>query len=328
MNIAVLGAGAWGTALALHLHALGHTVTLTSRRLEHAAEMSTRRENDRLPGYHLPDDLQIGHENAPVLLEAELVVLASPTVGLRGLAREVAAARSSAWRLVAALAVGKGLEPETGRLPAEILAEELGDLPAGVLGGPNHAGGIAAGLPAAATLAFAPGVELAPRLQEVLSGGAFRLYLADDPLGVSLGGSLKNVYAIAAGCADGLGLGDNAKAALLTRALAEMTRIGEALGGKASTFAGLSGVGDLMATCYGSWSRNRRFGENLARPGAGEEPGGFVEGARAALEYRERCRHAQADAPLVAEVAALVEGSERPEAALRRLLARPLRREG
>ena len=328
MNIAVLGAGAWGTALALHLHACGHTVTLTSRRLEQAAELSTRRENERLPGFPLPDDLQIGHENAPILLEAELAVLAAPTVGLRGLAREVAAARSSAWRLVAAVAVCKGLEPGTGRLPAEILAEELPDLPTGVLGGPNHAGGIAAGLPAAATLAFPGGTELAPRLQEELSGGAFRLYLSEDPLGVSLGGSLKNVYALAAGCADGLGLGDNAKAALLTRALAEMTRIGEALGGRAATFAGLSGVGDLMATCYGSWSRNRRFGENLARPGSGEGPGGFVEGARATLEYRDRCRSAGVDAPLVEEVAALVEGSERPEEALHRLLARPLRREG
>jgi glycerol-3-phosphate dehydrogenase (NAD(P)+) len=332
MNFAVLGAGAWGTALALHLHRRGHTVTLTSRRVEHAAEMASTRENrDYLPGPRLPEDLQLGHEVKPALMEADVVVLACPAKGLRDLCERIAATRDSSWSISALVAVCKGLDPETLELPVEVLREVLPDYPAGVLSGPTHAGGLAGGLPSAAVLAFAEDTPWTRELQGAFSDESFRLYFSDDPVGVSLGGSLKNVFAIASGCCDGLGLGDNAKAALLTRSYAEMVSIGAALGGNPETFGGLSGIGDLVATSYGDWSRNRSFGEDLARGKPVREELGqrktVVEGALSARWYRERCRKLDLSAPILEEVHALVYEDKAPAAALRDLMARRLKAE-
>ncbi len=332
MNFAVLGAGAWGTALALHLHRCGHTVTLTSRRLEHAADMASERENrDYLPGYSIPADLQLGNEVKPALMEADVVVLACPAKGLRALCEEIAACRGSSWGISALVAVCKGLDPETLELPVEVLREVLPGYPAGILSGPNHAGGLADGLPSASVLAFSEETDWIRDLQAALSNESFRLYFSDDPVGVSLGGSLKNIFAIASGCCDGLRLGDNAKAALLTRSHAEMVEIGVSLGGGRETFAGLSGLGDLVATSYGSWSRNRTFGEDLAvgKPVLEGLEGRktVVEGALSVRWYRERCRKIGLETPILDEVYAIVYEGKPPAKALQDLMSRKLKAE-
>jgi len=332
MNFAVLGSGAWGTALAIHLDRRGHTVTLVSRRLEHAAEMASIRENrDYLPGAAIPTSLQIGHEIMPALMEADVVILACPAKALRALCEEIAAARRSSWGISAVIAVCKGLDPKTLELPFEVLREVLPFYPCGVLSGPTHAGSLANGLPSAAVLAFEKESSWLAELQAAISSDTFRLYFADDPLGVSLGGSLKNIFAIASGCCDGLGLGDNAKAALLTRSLAEMVEIGTALGGRRDTFAGLSGVGDLVATSYGDWSRNRTFGERLAKGAVVEEQlkdrKTVVEGALSVRWYRDRCRKMNLATPILDEVYALVYEEKNPALALRDLMSRRLKSE-
>ncbi|MGE9290857.1 MAG: NAD(P)H-dependent glycerol-3-phosphate dehydrogenase, partial [Puniceicoccales bacterium] len=307
MNFAVLGAGAWGTALALHLNRCGHTVTLVSRRLEHAADMASVRENrDYLPGASIPPELQLGHEIMPALMEADVVVLACPAKALRSLCETIAEMKETSWGISAVIAVCKGLDPKTLELPVEVMKEVLPQYPSGVLSGPTHAGGLVAGLPSAAVLSFEKESEWIRELQGAFSNDTFRLYFSDDPVGVSLAGSLKNIFAIASGCCDGLGLGDNAKAALLTRSLAEMVEIGTALGGKRETFSGLSGVGDLVATSYGTWSRNRTFGENLAKGKLVEDQlkgrKTVVEGALSVRWYRERCRKMKLNTPILDEV--------------------------
>ncbi|MBC2601684.1 NAD(P)H-dependent glycerol-3-phosphate dehydrogenase [Puniceicoccus vermicola] len=332
MNFAVLGAGAWGTALALHLDRCGHTVTLVSRRLEHAAEMASSRENkDYLPGAKIPPSLQLGHEIMPALMEADAVILACPAKALRNLCEEIASMRESSWGISAVIAVCKGLDPQSLDLPVEVLKEVLPHYPAGVLSGPTHAGGLAEGLPSAAVLAFAEDSQWIRDLQGAFSNDAFRLYFSDDPIGVSLAGSLKNIFAIACGCCDGLGLGDNAKAALLTRSLAEMVEIGTTLGGKRETFSGLSGVGDLVATSYGPWSRNRTFGENLAKGKLVEDQlkdrKTVVEGALSVRWYRERCRKMEISTPILDEVYSLVYEEKDPSHALRDLMSRQLKSE-
>jgi len=332
MNFAVLGAGAWGTALALHLDRIGHTVTLVSRRIEHAAEMATHRENkDYLPGAKIPESLQLGHEIMPALMEADVVILACPAKALRGLCETIAESRDSSWGISAVIAVCKGLDPKTLELPIEVLQEVLPFYPSGILSGPTHAGGLSDGLPLAATLAFDKETPWILDLQSAFSNELFRLYFSDDPVGVSLGGSLKNIFAIASGCCDGLGLGDNAKAALLTRSHAEMVEIGIALGGKRETFSGLSGIGDLVATSYGIWSRNRTFGENLAQGKAVEEQlekrKTVVEGALSVRWYRERCRKMGLDTPILDQVYALVYEEKEPARALSDLMSRRLKSE-
>jgi len=332
MNFAVLGAGAWGTALALHLHRCGHTVTLTSRRLEHAADMASDRENrDYLPGFPIPSDMQIGHEVMPTLMEADAVILACPAKGLRALVGEIVRCRDSSWGISALVAVCKGLDPETLELPVEVLREVLPDYPAGILSGPNHAGGLARGLPSASVLAFPEETPWIRDLQAAFSNESFRIYFSDDPVGVSLGGSLKNIYAIASGCCDGLCLGDNAKAALLTRSQAEMVEIGIALGGIRETFSGLSGMGDLVATSYGAWSRNRTFGEEIARGESVleglEERKTVVEGALSVRWYRERCRKIGLETPILDQVYALVYERKHPAKALTDLMSRRLKAE-
>lgn len=332
MNTVVLGAGAWGTALALHFDRCGHTVTLVSRRLEHAAEIASVRENrEYLPGISIPNSLQSGHEIMPALMEADVVVLACPAKALRTLCAEIAESRDSSWGISAIIAVCKGLDPETQELPFEVMREVLPYYPAGILSGPTHAGGLANRNPSAATLAFEEDSSWVRQLQSDFSNDSFRLYFSDDPKGVSIAGSLKNIFAIACGCCDGLGLGDNAKAALLTRSLAEMVEIGTAMGGKRETFFGLSGVGDLVATSYGEWSRNRTFGEKLARGEQVEEQltgrRTVVEGALSVRWYQERCRKMNLSTPILDEVYSLVYEEKNPATTLKDLMSRELKAE-
>ena len=333
VNVTSLGAGAWGTALALHAARAGHTVTLAPRRLEQALQLSQERENrDYLPGFKLPVEIQIGLEIRPVIMEAELVLLACPMRGLRALAGAVQKELDAAWAGPMLVTLCKGMEVETLKLPHAVLAEALPGRPTGVLSGPSFAGEVAAGKPTAVVLATEADEEHARRVQEALSGPALRVYRSRDVAGVELAGALKNIYAIGAGVCDGLKLGDNAKAAYLTRALHEMTRLGMKLGGQAATFYGLSGFGDLVVTCEGKWSRNRTFGEELARgKSAGEllkDRKTVVEGHAAAAAFAAVCAREKFDAPILAEIHAVLYAGKDPRQVIPALMERELRAEG
>ncbi|MGA2052781.1 MAG: NAD(P)H-dependent glycerol-3-phosphate dehydrogenase [Opitutales bacterium] len=332
MNVTILGAGAWGTALALHAARAGHAVTLVPRRLEAALQISQERENrDYLPGFKLPIEIQIGLEIRPVIMEADLVLLACPMRGLRALGTAVNAELDAAWAGPMFVSLCKGMETETLRLPHAVLAEVLPGRPTGVLSGPSYAGEVAAGKPTAVVLATGADEEHARRVQEALSGPALRVYRSRDVTGVELAGALKNVYAIGAGVCDGLKLGDNAKAAFLTRALHEMTRLGTRLGGQAATFYGLSGFGDLVVTCEGKWSRNRTFGEELARGHSAVEllkdRRTVVEGHAAAAAFAALCAKEKIDAPILAEVHAVLYAGKDPRKAIPALMERELKAE-
>ena len=263
MNFCIVGAGAWGTAMATHLDKLSHTVTLVPRRFDQARTLASARRNlDYLPQIETSNSLQIGHVIAPSLMEAEALIVASPTKGVRDWAEQIKENLHHARNLRLVISLAKGLEQKTLLRPTEILRQILPQYQHSVLTGPTNALEVAQGKPTAMVLAGENPSKLQP-VQQALSGSNLRVYLGDDIVGAELGAALKNIYAIAAGCSDGLGLGDNAKAALLTRALAEMVRVGHQLGGKTSTFFGLSGFGDLVATSHGLWSRNREFGHNL-----------------------------------------------------------------
>jgi glycerol-3-phosphate dehydrogenase (NAD(P)+) len=332
MNFAVIGAGAWGTAFAAHLARLGHTVALVPRRFEQALALSSAHENaDYLPGVALPPSLQIGHELAPVLMETEVILLACPAQALRETCRRVRAGLGLARQVRLVVSLAKGLEIGTHLRPSQIVAEILPEFVAGALTGPTNAGEVARGQPAAMVLASAKADALVGQVQAALSGPTLRVYTSDDLAGVEFGGCLKNIYAIAAGCCDGLRLGDNAKAALLTRALAEMLRVGTALGARPETFYGLSGFGDLVATCHGGWSRNRAFGQQLGegRP-AGELMAGrktVVEGYQTTESFAGLCEQRKIDAPILREVHAILFKNKKPAEALASLMTRELKRE-
>ncbi len=333
MDIVVIGAGAWGTAFALHLSRLGHTVTLVPRRFDQALALASTRENtDYLPGFILPQSVQIAHELAPILMEAELVVLACPSQVLRETCSRMAAGLAQATQLRLVVSLAKGLELETHLRPTEVMAAMLPGRAVGCLTGPTNAAEVAAGKPCAMVLA-ASGVEEAylAVVQAALSGPGLRVYRGDDVAGVEFGGCLKNVYAIAAGCCDGLRLGDNAKAALLTRALAEMVRVGVALGARAETFYGLGGFGDLVATCNGPWSRNRTFGQRL---GEGQKAAALisatksvVEGYRTTQSFQGLCAERGIDAPILGEIYKILYAAKPPAEALAALMGRELKRE-
>jgi glycerol-3-phosphate dehydrogenase (NAD(P)+) len=330
MNCCILGAGAWGTAMALHLDRCGHSVTLVPRRMEHALEIASSRENrDYLPGYKLPQRIQIGCEAAPVLMEAEVVFLACPSKALRELCDSIKPHLAAAWQLKLCLTLCKGLELETFKTPAEIVGEAMPSVACGVLSGPTFAGEVADGKPTAVVLAVGKDCPSPERYQEAFSNTSLRAYLSEDVRGTELGGTLKNIYAIGSGLCDGLKLGDNAKAALLTRSLNEMVRLGVQLGGQQATFFGLSGFGDLVATCSGTWSRNRTFGE---RVGAGEAPQAIVDSQKSVIEgYRATkclqliCEQKKVDAPILSVIHSILYEGLEPLTAIQQLMTRELK---
>lgn len=330
MNFCILGAGAWGTAMALHLNRCGHSVTLVPRRYEAALDLASNRENtDYLPGYKLPHSIQIASEVGPALMEAEVICLACPSKGLRALCRQIQENREGAWQIKLLIVLCKGLELESLKTPTEVVREYFPDLPCGVLSGPTFAGDVAAGLPAAITLALANEPEEAERYQSAFSSKTLRIYRSSDLRGTEFGGTLKNIYAIASGLCDGLRLGDNAKAALLTRSLNEMVQLGVHLGGHAGTFYGLSGFGDLVATCSGPWSRNRTFGQKI---GEGSTPAAImedqksvVEGYRATRCLKNLCDENGLQPPILFEIYAILYENKSPQDALEALMARELK---
>jgi glycerol-3-phosphate dehydrogenase (NAD(P)+) len=329
MNFVVVGAGAWGTAFAVHLARSGREVVLAPRRSEHAARLRERRENfDYLPGIPLPPSIRVEHELSSALKDADVLLIACPSQALsQTCARVSDYLQSGRPSLVVSLA--KGLELGSHRRPSEVIAATLSGCAVGSLTGPTNAAEVARGLPAAMVLGTATINERTKEIQGSLSGPTLRVYTCDDLAGVEYGGSLKNVYAIAAGCCDGLKLGDNAKAALLTRALAEMVRVGTTLGARAETFYGLSGFGDLVATCHGSWSRNREFGENV---GSGQTVAellhnrkSVVEGYKTTQSFKELCAEKKIEAPILQEMYAILFQGKAPAAALNSLMTRVLK---
>lgn len=321
MRIAVLGAGAWGTAFAASL-AGRHAVTLWSRRPEHCEAMLADRENRTyLPGCALPASMAIVSEVADAVLAADIVVVATPTAALRQTLQAIDAAAP-----VPVLWLCKGFETGTARFPHEVADETLKPgVPRGVLSGPSFAGEVARGLPAAITLA-SPDPAFAVSAARELHGPRLRLYSSDDLIGVEVGGAVKNVIAIAAGVSDGLGFGLSARAALVTRGLAEITRLGVRLGGRTETFLGLSGAGDLILTCTGELSRNRRVGLELARgvalPTILEQLGHVAEGVTTAHEVRALAQRHSIDMPVTEIVCRLLDGEVSAPQAAEALLRR------
>jgi len=333
MNFTVIGAGAWGTAFAIHLaRNAGHSVYLAPRRAEHAAALVATRENaDYLPGIALPERLNVTAELTSALVDAEVLLLACPSQALRETCLQIRTAlpRNAAAPLVLSLA--KGLEVGSHKPPSEVIAECLPTCGVGALTGPTNAAEVARDQPAAMLLAVTHPPESLRTVQAALSSAALRVYTSTDLVGAELGGCLKNIYAIAAGCCDGLRLGDNARAALLTRALAEMIRVGVALGAQPETFYGLSGFGDLVATCHGAWSRNRQFGEQI---GAGARATELLAGRRSVVEgykttqsFNELCTERGIEAPILREMHAILFEGKPPAEALASLMTRELKEE-
>jgi glycerol-3-phosphate dehydrogenase (NAD(P)+) len=332
MNFVVLGAGAWGTAFAQHLARLGHATALVPRRAEQAVALTALRENtDYLPGIPLPPELRIVSDLATVLADAEIVFLACPAQALRETCVRIRAARPAAAGPLRVVSLSKGLELGTHLRPSQVIASVLPDAWVGALTGPTNAAEVARGLPAAMVLAFARAAPFAADVQAAISSATLRVYTSDDLAGLEFGGALKNIYAIAAGCCEGLRLGDNAKAALLTRALTEMVRVGSALGARPETFYGLSGFGDLVATCHGGWSRNRQFGQLI---GEGARAADLlsrrktvVEGYETTESFAGLCIAKGIEAPILSEVHAVLFADRLPADALAALMTRGLKQE-
>jgi glycerol-3-phosphate dehydrogenase (NAD(P)+) len=326
--IAVLGAGSWGTALAVHLARADHAVRLWARDPSLAAELNESRRNDRyLAGITVPDGVTSTADVASAVAGAPFVVLAVPSHGLRAV---VAAARPSIAPDAILVSATKGLETGTLQRMSQVIEEESRGGRVVVLSGPSFALELARGLPTV-VLAASRDAEAVREVQEHFRGRGFRLYASDDVAGVEIGAALKNVIAIAAGAAEGLGLGHNAMAALITRGLAEMSRLACAEGGRRETLAGLSGLGDLVLTCTGDLSRNRRVGIELGR---GRPLGEVLAGMRMVAEGVNTTRAALAlgakheiELPIAAQMHEVMEGRVSPLSAVEALMLRRQRAE-
>lgn len=323
---AVIGGGAWGTALAAHLASEGREVRLWVLEDDLVDWIRSRRENPLyLPGVRLPESVRATSDLAQALAGVNLVVAVVPTQHSRKVLEQARGAIPAGCPVILA---NKGLEEDTLKLPMDIAAEALAsEEHLAVLSGPSFAGEVARGRPAALVVAAAS-ESLARSIQERISSPRLRLYRNTDPVGVQVAGALKNVIAIAAGAADGLGLGLNTQAAVITRGLEEITRLGMMLGGKRETFAGLAGLGDLVLTCTGSSSRNRAVGMEL---GKGRRLADILAGTRTVAEGVATARSARVlasrsgvDAPIVEEVSRILFEDGSPLDALERLMARPL----
>jgi glycerol-3-phosphate dehydrogenase (NAD(P)+) len=324
MRIAVLGAGAWGTALALAFSER-HSVCLWTWLAEHAQAMQRDRENrEFLAGFHLPEALTVTADGSTALAGIELAIIATPMAGLRTTVAQFGA------RQIPHLWVCKGLEAGTGLLPHQVVAQAGSAAACGALTGPSFADEVARGLPTAVTIASRD-LAFARAMAEALHTPRLRFYANDDVIGAEVGGAVKNVLAIATGICDGLGLGLNARAALMTRGLAEITRFGVALGAKRETFMGLSGLGDLVLTCTGDLSRNRRVGLALA---AGEaladiqrDLGHVAEGVMTAREVAAQASRLAIEMPITEAVCAVLNGDITAREAVAYLMERDTKTE-
>ena len=325
MKIAVLSDGAWGTALAMTLIDNGHEVVTYGPFPEYLAEMGEKRENVRfLPGVRLPDSLGFEPDIARAVDGAELLVLATPTQYLRSVLAKLKPHFDPETHLL--LDVAKGIEVDSWLLIHEMVAEVLGASRYAVLSGPSHAEEVSRRVPTA-VVAASRNPEDARFVQKLFINDNFRVYTGRDVVGVELGGALKNVMAIAAGIIDGMKLGDNPKAALMTRGISEMGRLGELLGGSAQTFSGLSGIGDLIVTCTSGHSRNRHVGEELGRgkklPEILQAMGMVVaEGVTTAKGAYALARRVGAETPIIDEIYAILYDNRDVPTAVRNLMSR------
>ena len=326
MNIdktAILGAGSWGTALAWLWGKDGRDITLWGNNAERVERMQeTRQNSDHIPGLKLPDSVTVTHELRDCA-EADLLVFVTPSTALRGIATRLRGALTKDRTVL--LSCTKGIEHGTGMRMSEILGEILSAHKVAVLSGPNLAAEVVRNVPTA-TVIGCRDPECAAHLQTFLCSSRFRIYTNDDVTSVELGGALKNIFAIAAGASDGLGLGDNTKAALVTRSLAELIRLGSAMGGDFRTFYGLSGAGDLIATCFSKHSRNRRVGEQLGRGQTLHQITSAMqmvaEGIPTTKSAYECARKLNIDTPITDEVYALLYEEKTPAQAMQDLLER------
>jgi glycerol-3-phosphate dehydrogenase (NAD(P)+) len=328
-QIAVLGAGSWGTALAIQCARAGHGVRLWGRTAAHCAAMEQDRANRRyLAGAAFPDNLQVASGLQAALRDAEDVLIAVPSHAFRELLTAIRGLLGVGQRLCWAT---KGFEISSGLLPAEVAREVLGTSRlSAVLSGPTFAREVGAGLPTAMTIA-SQDAAYAEQLAHDFSTPAFRAYTSTDIVGVEVGGAVKNVLAIGAGLSDGLGFGANSRIALITRGLVEMTRLGVTLGAQRETFMGLAGLGDLVLTCTDDQSRNRRFGlllaQGLDREAALSEIGQIVEGYGAARALHEVARREQVTMPICEGIYGVLYAGLPADVVVRGLMMRPIRPE-
>jgi len=323
-KISIIGGGSWGTALALLISEHGLPVTIWAHSSAVAEEINSHHTNSHyLAGINLPLNVKATDDLAEAAT-ADLIVVVVPSKVMRETAQSLAALNRRDGTVI--VSCTKGIESGTGLLMSQVLGEFLPHCRLAVLSGPNLAQEIARQIPAASVIGSGH-ADLLELLQRIFSSKGFRAYTSDDITGIQLGGALKNIYAIAAGVCDGFGMGDNAKAALVTRSLAEMTRLGMAMGGRRETFFGLSGAGDLMVTCFSKQSRNRQFGERLGR---GEKTADIIaslktvaEGVPTALSASECAKRLGIDAPITAEVCAVLHEGKPPRESISCLLGRP-----
>jgi glycerol-3-phosphate dehydrogenase (NAD(P)+) len=327
MKVVVVGDGGWGTAMAIHLARIGRDVALWSHDPAYARRLAEHRTNPLfLPGHPIPAPVAVGSDLAALLPGADLLVSAVPTEFLRAVWTRHAPGLPPGLPIVS---LTKGVEQGTLRRPSEVLAEACPGRPVAVLSGPNIASEVAKGFPAASVVAGPR--ALTESIREGFSGGTFRVYTNPDAVGVELSGALKNVIAVAAGICDGMNLGHNAKAALVSRGVIEMARLGAAMGGERKTFFGLAGLGDLMLTCYAPMSRNRTFGERVGR---GERPQDILssmaqiaEGAKSCVPVRALGRKHGVPLPICDEVHAMIHEDKDPKDAVLSLMQRARRDE-
>ncbi len=303
-KIGVIGAGGWALGLAILLNNNGHDVTVWSKLSSEIEEIRTNGENTKsLPGIKIPKEIKLTTELKELVTDNELLVMAVASPYVRSTAKEVGALNVSGLKIVN---VAKGIEESTLKTMTEVISDEVKDVKVAVLSGPSHAEEVGRGIPTTCVVG-AESMEFAKYLQDIFMSDVFRVYISPDVLGIELGGSLKNVIALAAGIADGLGYGDNTKAALITRGIHEISKLGTAMGGNIETFYGLSGIGDLIVTCASMHSRNRRAGILIGQGKTMEEAMAevkmVVEGVYSAKAAYALSQKYNVDMPLVSSVA-------------------------
>ncbi len=328
MRVSVIGAGGWGTALALVLNSNGHKVILWEYFKEYAELLSKKRENEKfLKGIKIPKSIKITSDLKYAVESSRVIVLAVPSHIMRGLCEKISLLNYKGKIIIS---VAKGIEQNTLMRMSEIIKELLPVSEVAVLSGPSHAEEVGRGIPTT-VVAAAARKKTVLMIQRMFSGGNFRVYGNQDIIGVELGGAVKNVIAIAAGVLDGLGLGDNTKAALITRGLAEMMRLGKAAGARESTFSGLSGLGDLVVTCESRFSRNRSVGEQLGRgkkiSEILENMEMVAEGVKSTLSVYKLAKKLKVVMPISREIYRIIYEGKNPKHSIKDLMNRKLKSE-
>lgn len=327
-SVAVLGAGSWGTALALQLHGKGHFVNLWMRRREQLDEIiNTGYNNKYLPDVKIPHDINLTTEITEAIKNTDIILLTVPTQKVRGVIQSIKPHVKPQQIIVNA---AKGIEQNTYLRISQVVEEELPQQPYAVISGPSHAEEVARKMPTTIVIASKQR-EIAEFLQDVFITPNFRVYTNPDVAGVELGGALKNIIAFGAGIADGLGFGDNARAALMTRGIREISRLGQAMGADLSTFAGLSGIGDLIVTCTSMHSRNRRagilIGEGKSLEETLKEVGMVVEGITTTKVVYELAEKYQIEMPITKEIYGVLYSGTDPKDAVMNLMTRSKKHE-